>query len=86
MVIFKGFNFAYLKFASRYHQFLSWCLDNKGKVLVGSFAFLILTLFLATQIPRELLPKPETASFELNLKTPVDYSLEQTAGVVSLLE
>ncbi len=85
-VIFKGFNFVYQKFASRYHEFLSWCLDNKGKVLVGSLAFLILTLFLATQIPRELLPKPETASFELNLKTPVDYSLEQTVGVVSLLE
>jgi len=84
--IFKGFNFVYQKFASRYHKFLSWCLDNKGKVLVGSLAFLALTFLLATQIPRELLPKPEAASFELNLKTPVDYSLEQTVGVVSLLE
>jgi len=85
-VIFKGFNFVYKKFASRYHQFLSWCLDNKGKVLAGSLVFLILTFFLATQIPRELMPKPEAASFELNLKTPVDYSLEQTVGVVSFLE
>jgi HAE1 family hydrophobic/amphiphilic exporter-1 len=32
------------------------------------------------------MPKPETASFELNLKTPVDYSLEQTAEVVSSIE
>ena len=84
--VFKGFNFVYQKFASRYHTFLIWCLDNKGKVLLGSFAFLTLTLLFATQIPRELMPKPETASFELNLKTPVDYSLEQTAEVVSSIE
>jgi HAE1 family hydrophobic/amphiphilic exporter-1 len=85
-VIFKGFNFVYQKFASRYHQFLSWCLDNKGKVLAGSLGFLVVTFIIATQIPRELMPKPEASSFELNLKTPVDYSLEQTVSVVSLLE
>lgn len=84
--VFSGFNFIYQIFASRYHQFLIWCLDNKGKVLAGSLAFLILTAFLATQVPRELMPKPEASSFELNLKTPIDYSLEQTAKVVSLLE
>jgi len=84
--IFKEFNFVYKKFASRYHQFLVWCLDNKGKVLFGSFAFLVLTMLLATQIPRELMPKPEAASFELNLKTPIDYSLEQTVDVVSSVE
>jgi len=84
--IFKEFNLVYQKFASRYHQFLVWCLDNKGKVLFGSFAFLVLTMLLATQIPRELMPKPEAASFELNLKTPIDYSLEQTVDVVSSVE
>ncbi len=84
--VFKGFNFVYQKFASRYHTFLIWCLENKGKVLLGSFSFLILTLLFATQIPRELMPKPEATSFELNLKTPVDYSLEQTAEVVSSIE
>ncbi len=84
--VFKGFNFIYQKFADRYHQFLVWSLDNKGKVLAASFAFLILTGLLATQIPRELMPKPEASSFELNLRTPVDYSLEQTVGVVSVIE
>lgn len=85
-IVFKGFNVVYQKFASRYHRFLLWCLDNKGKVFIGSFAFLVLTFFLATQIRRELMPKPETASFELNFKTPVDYSLEQTAEFVSSVE
>ncbi len=85
-VVFKGFNFIYEKFASWYHRFLIWCLDNKGKVFAGSLAFLILTVFLASKIPRELMPKPEASSFELNLKTSIDYSLEQTADVVSSLE
>ncbi len=84
--IFKGFNIVYKRFASRYHEFLVWSLDNKGKVLAGSLAFLVLTFLLATQIPRELMPKPEASSFELNLRTPVDYSLEQTVGVVSVIE
>ncbi|NQT80998.1 MAG: efflux RND transporter permease subunit [Candidatus Aminicenantes bacterium] len=85
-VVFKGFNFVYEKFASRYHKFLLWCLDNKGKVLVGSLLFLVLTFIIAMQIPRELMPKPKAASFELNLKTPIDYSLEQTVDVVSSIE
>jgi HAE1 family hydrophobic/amphiphilic exporter-1 len=85
-IVFKGFNYVYERFAVRYHQFLQWSLDNKGKVLIGSLAFLILTFLLATQIRRELMPKPETASFEFNCKTPLDYSLEQTEEIVSSIE
>lgn len=85
-VVFNGYNVIYQKFASRYHQFLLWCLDNKGKVFFGSLVFLTLTLLLATQIPRELMPKPEAVSFELNLKTPIDYSLEQTSDIVFSIE
>jgi HAE1 family hydrophobic/amphiphilic exporter-1 len=85
-VVFKGYNVIYQKFASRYHQFLLWCLDNKGKVLFGSLVFLTLTFLLATQIPQELMPKPEAESFELNLKTPINYSLEQTSDIVFSIE
>jgi len=85
-IVFKGFNFIYQKFAFSYHQFLLWSLENKGKVFLGSLAFLALTFLLATQIRRELMPKPETASFELNMKTPLEYSLEQTEEIVSSLE
>ena len=84
--VFKGFNFIYQKISNWYHRFLVRCLDNKGVVLTASLAFLVLTSLLAIQIPRELMPKPEAWSFEMNLKTPVDYSLEQTADVVSSLE
>ncbi len=84
--IFKGFNFIYQNFAERYHRFLIWSLENKGKVIALSLAFLALTFFVATRIPRELMPKPEASSFDVHLKTPVDYSLEQTTAVVSAID
>ncbi len=84
--VFKGFNFIYQKFSNFYHKFLLRCLENKGKVLIASLAFLALTALLTTQIPGELMPKPKACSFEMNLKTPVDYSLEQTVDVISSLE
>lgn len=84
--VFRGYNIFYDKFAERYHHFLVWSLENKGKVLLGSFAFLFLTFLAGTRIPRELMPKPETVSFEANLKAPIDFSFEQTADVVASLE
>ena len=85
-ILFRGFNCAYVRFSRFYHNFLSWSLNHKSRVAFGSLLFLLITLLAATQIPRELMPKPEASSFELHLKTPVDYSLEQTAEVVSRVE
>jgi HAE1 family hydrophobic/amphiphilic exporter-1 len=84
--IFKGFNFVYQRFVARYLQFLKWSLDNKGKVIASFMVFFALTFFLGTKIRRELMPKLETSSFELYLKTPVDYSLEQTAEITAAVE
>jgi HAE1 family hydrophobic/amphiphilic exporter-1 len=84
--VFKAYNAAYKTFEDRYHRVLIWSLGNKGKVLLASLCFLTITLFVASQMPRELMPKPETTSFEVNMKTPVDYSLEQTGDVVATLE
>lgn len=84
--IFKGFNLVYQRFVDRYRQFLKWSLDNKEKVVAVSIVFFGLTFFLGTQIRRELMPKLETVSFELFLKTPVHYSLEQTAEITAVVE
>jgi HAE1 family hydrophobic/amphiphilic exporter-1 len=84
--VFRGYNFLYDKFAENYHLLLVWSLENKVKVLLGSFGFLLLTFLVATRIPRELMPKPETVSFDVNLKAPIDFSFEQTADVVASLE
>ena len=84
--VFNTFNKIYSKFANTYHKFLDWSLENKGKILTGSFLFLIITLLAGTQIGRELMPKPKTNTFEINLTTPVDFSLEQTEEIVSIIE
>lgn len=85
-VVFKGYNALYQKFAQQYHRLLIWSLDNKVKVVLGSLFFLAVTVLVAASIPRELMPKPETVSFEANLKTPIDFSFEQTADVIATLE
>jgi HAE1 family hydrophobic/amphiphilic exporter-1 len=84
--IFKAYNQLYNRFADRYHRFLVDALEHKGRVLGTSFLALALTVGVGVFLPRELLPKPEAQSFELNLETPVDFSLEQTARVVGLIE
>jgi len=85
-IILRGHSALYLGFEARYHRMLVWSLDNKGKVVTISVFFFIVTIFMAFQIPQELMPKPESAAFEVHLKTPVDYSLEQTGQVVALIE
>jgi hydrophobic/amphiphilic exporter-1 (mainly G- bacteria), HAE1 family len=84
--VFRIYNDIYSQFSSFYHRFLLWSLNNKSKVLSISLAFLLLTLLLATQIPQELMPKPETSSFDIYLTTPIDYSLEQTSDLTYLIE
>jgi len=84
--IFKVYNAFYQRFEKRYHLVLIWALDNKTTVIIGSFVFLAITLLAATQIPRELMPKPESSAFEVQMRTPVDFSLEQTGEVAAALE
>ncbi len=85
-VVFKAYNTLYSWFEKKYHAILVWSLGNKGFVIFWSLAFLAITILAATRIPRELMPKPDAVAFEVNLKTPVDYSLEQTSEIVQTLE
>lgn len=85
-VVFKGFNTIYEKFIVGYHRFLLWSLAHKAKVLLISTLFFLATFVLGAFLPRELMPKLRVSSFEINLKTPIDYSFEQTSDVVSSLE
>jgi HAE1 family hydrophobic/amphiphilic exporter-1 len=84
--VFKRFNIIYGGFTLRYHRFLIWSLDHKGRILWISGAFFLLTFILGAVLPRELMPKLRVSSFEVNLKAPVDYSFEQTSELVSSLE
>ena len=82
----RSFNSGYERFIVVYHRSLVWSLDHKGVVLMPFFIFLAVMTFTGTRIKRELMPKLKTSSFEISLRTPLDYSLEQTAEVVSSLE
>ncbi|MBD3414783.1 MAG: hypothetical protein GF421_10180 [Candidatus Aminicenantes bacterium] len=84
--VFRAFNQVYSRFSTFYHRFLIWALDHKGRVLLASMGFLLVTFLVATQIPQELMPKPETTSFDLHLTTPIDYSLEQTSELTGSIE
>jgi len=81
-----GFDSGYEKFVRAYLRALFWSLENKGRVIMASAAFFGLTALAAVRIDRELMPRLDSASFELRLKTPPEYSLEQTSSAVSLLE
>jgi HAE1 family hydrophobic/amphiphilic exporter-1 len=84
--VFKRFNIIYEGFTVRYHRFLIWSLNHKGKILWISTTFFLLTFILGAVLPRELMPKLRVSSFEVNLKAPVDYSFEQTSDLVAALE
>jgi len=83
---FKVYNALYSRFEKVYHAALEWSLAHKGTVIFWSLVFLAVTAYAGTRIPRELMPKPESVAFEVNLKTPVDYSMEQTSDIVRTLE
>jgi HAE1 family hydrophobic/amphiphilic exporter-1 len=84
--IFKGFNAGYRAFVSRYERFLSWGLDHKGRTVAAFAVFFGFCAVLGLNLKRELMPKIESNAFELFIKTPVDYSLEQTSEMTAMLE
>lgn len=83
---FRAFNSVYLPFVSRYKTWLVWSLDHKGGIAAASLVFFAWTFLVGALLPRENMPRIKATSFNLRLTTPVDYSLEQTADVVSALE
>ncbi len=83
---FRGFNAVYLPFVAHYKGWLIWSLDHKGKIATWTLIFFAVTFGIGALLPREHMPPIKATSFELQLKTPVDYSLDQTAEVVGSLE
>jgi HAE1 family hydrophobic/amphiphilic exporter-1 len=83
---FRWFNRWYQKFVGKHFQVLLWSLDNKKKTFYLSALFFLVIFGLGTFLPRELMPPLKTSTFDLSLKTPVEYSLEQTEEIVSILE
>jgi len=85
-LVFKAFNAVYLPFRTHYQSWLVWSLDHKTVIALASLVFFAGTFFIGALLPREHMPPIKATSFELQMKTPVDYSLEQTADVAAALE
>jgi hydrophobic/amphiphilic exporter-1 (mainly G- bacteria), HAE1 family len=85
-LVFRGFNAVYHPFVKRYRGWLVWSLNHKRFIGTVTIVFFAVTFFIGYHLPREHMPKIKAVSFEVSLKTPVDYSLDQTAGVVETLE
>jgi hydrophobic/amphiphilic exporter-1 (mainly G- bacteria), HAE1 family len=84
--IFRAFSAVYGRFTAWYGRALVWSLDHKKTIFFWSFVFFGATFAAAGLIKRELMPKMKTTSFEVFLKMPVDYSLDQTADMAGMLE
>jgi hydrophobic/amphiphilic exporter-1 (mainly G- bacteria), HAE1 family len=84
--LFRGFNAVYSRFVEGYQRCLRWSLDHKSTVLTASIVFFAATFSLGYFLPRENMPKVPASSFDLFLKSPVDYSFEQTDALASSIE
>ena len=84
--LFHRFNRNYNRFAHLYHRFLIWSLNHKGKVALVSWLAFLAIILLALNLPRELVPQLRVNTAEIRIRTPVEYSLEETAAVVKIVE
>lgn len=84
--LFHYFNLVYDRLARFHQNALIWSLNHKGKVtLITLLAFMGVAI-LALNLPRELIPQLKVNSAEIRLRTPVEYSFEETASVVQIIE
>ncbi|MEW6608238.1 MAG: efflux RND transporter permease subunit [bacterium] len=70
----------------RYGKILSWCLNNKGKVLVFCFLLFASSIGLIAFTSQEFMPASDEGSFMARLKMPVGTSLKETSDAVSVIE
>ncbi|MGB9893242.1 MAG: efflux RND transporter permease subunit, partial [Candidatus Saccharicenans sp.] len=84
--VFCWFNRDYQKFLDQHYRSLVWSLNNKKKTFFVAFSSFIIIFALGLFLPRELIPPLKTSTYTINLKTPEEYSFEQTEQIVASLE
>lgn len=70
----------------RYGEILSWCLDNKWKVLTCGLLLFVLSLLLIPFTSQEFIPASDQGHFMATLQMPVGTSLEETSDAVCVIE
>lgn len=84
--LFQGFNLISERLALFHLKSLNWSLAHKGKITFLTILFFLGTGLLAINLPRELIPQLKVNTAEIRLKTPIEYSFEETFKVVKHLE
>ncbi|MDA0329054.1 MAG: efflux RND transporter permease subunit [Gemmatimonadetes bacterium] len=74
----RGFDVAFGRFASAYHDALSWALDRPVRVLASSLAAMVVTVALGFGLPRDLLPHVDQGAFTIRLELAEGTALEAT--------
>ncbi len=81
-----GFQHAYQAVARRYARDMLSILGNPGTVLVGAGVALVLTLYLAGDLGRSLIPELHQGRFTAEVALPIGTPLSRTADVASEIE
>jgi len=80
------FDFFYNRFEHGYHAVLGWCLDRKLITLCLAIVLLFLTVNVAIDLDRELMPRSASGQFTIEAKLPEGTALEITAEVIAEFE
>lgn len=72
-----------LKFLDTYYgRIVGWALSHKLIVIAIGGISLIVTLFLSSLLPKEMMPQMDQAEFNIRIETPAGSSLEYTQAIV----
>ncbi|MBO5607604.1 MAG: efflux RND transporter permease subunit [Treponema sp.] len=71
---------------NKYKKMLSWCISNRGTVIVFSVALLFVTLAVSSSLGMSFLPSTDNNDFYMTLEFPKGYTLSRTTEKARLAE
>jgi len=82
----RAFDRGWAALTDGYHRALGWCLEHRAAVLAGSATLLLLTVPLALDLNRSMLPEVEQGEFRVRIDLPRGTPLERTAEFTAEVE
>jgi HAE1 family hydrophobic/amphiphilic exporter-1 len=84
--VLDAFDTAFGGFAYRYERILDWALSHRSAVIGMAVAAFTAAIFLATVLPRDLMPEVDERQFRVALDLPVGTPIEATDEAAAALE
>ena len=73
-------------FGQIYRRVLGVCLDHRWLVIIASTAIFVLSLGIASILPKEFLPRQDQSAFLIRVQTPVQSSIAYTESKLEAAE